>query len=85
MAIKMRLNKKDDAVCDGCGCGRNDALDVFDVMIGDYMLTVCDHCSESLFNKTLRATCYTNGRVKMPKDTRVINMRHRKGIMRPWE
>lgn len=76
MAIKMRTNTKPKAVCDGCGNDRTKSLDMFDVCIGKEIFTICDQCNEKLFNKTLSAECYKNGRVKSQADMEVIKRRN---------
>ena len=38
----------------------------------------CDECNELLFNKTLKATVYVNGRVKSDKDLAVKASRRSK-------
>lgn len=75
MAIKMRVRKVKDIDCEACGCKPKSMLDEFDIMIGDTMVTLCDQCVDTLFNKTLRAVCYTNGRIKQQSDIRIINSR----------
>lgn len=83
MPIKMRLRKSKDTNCEGCGCDPNKTLDMFDLMIGEIMITLCDECVEALMTKTLKAKCYTNGRVKQPKEIRIINDRaRRRGSLR---
>lgn len=78
MAIKMRVRKQKDECCDACRCKPDEALDLFDVMIGDTLLTVCDDCMEILMIKSLNAKCYTNGRLKQAKDIRISNRRQAK-------
>ena len=77
MAIKMRNNSKSDSVCCECGKARKSVLDMFDVCVGDNIFTICDVCNEALFYKTLRASCYTNGRVKSERDMAIIRQRGR--------
>lgn len=77
MAIKMRTTRNEDAICCSCGCDKEHALDVFDVMVGKTILHLCDDCMEKLSTKTLNAVCYTNGRIKSPKDIRIRNERMR--------
>lgn len=79
MAIKMRINKSKDAICENCFCERNECLDMFDLKIGDNeIITLCDECNEKLFYKSLRAVCYVNARVKQPCDIRIRNARAQK-------
>ena len=75
MAIRMRNNKKLDSVCCECGETRKQVLDMFDICVGGNIFTVCDVCNEILFNKTLHAECYKNGRTKTPEDLAIIRRR----------
>lgn len=76
MAIKMRTNTKEKAICIACGNDRKRSLDMFDICIGKEVFTICDMCNEKLFNKTLSAECYKNGRVKSQLDMNVIKRRN---------
>lgn len=76
MAIKMRVFKKDEAICKSCQCTKNQCVDMFEVMIGDERMFICDACMQLLFKKSLNAICYVNGRVKQPRDTQIINARN---------
>lgn len=75
--IKMRVNKKDDSICDICHKSRNQVLDMFDLNINGHITTLCDLCNDSLFSKTLKANCYTNSRLKDKHDIKVIQNRNR--------
>lgn len=75
MAIKMRNNNDSDAVCCECWETQNQVLNMFDVCIGDTVLTICDSCNEKLFNKVLHAECYKNERLKSQEDLAVIRKR----------
>lgn len=77
MAIRMRNNKNADSVCCECGLERSKVLDMFDIGIGDNIITICDMCNEDLFYKTLRAECAKNSRVKTPHDMQIIRERSR--------
>ena len=77
--IRMRTNKSYDAVCKVCGATRKNSLDFFDIAFTDkHIITICDMCNEQLFNKSLKATCYVNGRVKSDKDLAVKASRRSK-------
>lgn len=78
MAIKMRHNNSLDAKCDECGDTQNQVLNMFDVCIAGNVFTLCDRCNLALFNKTLHAECYKNGRTKTPQDMAIIRKRHMK-------
>lgn len=77
MAIKMRNNVKSDAICCECGKAQNKVLNMFDLLIGGNVFTICDLCNEALFYKTLKAECYKSGRVKSKEDMAIINERGR--------
>lgn len=76
--IRMRTNKEPEAVCYECGNGRKRSLELFDVCIGEHMLTICDVCNEHLFRKTLSASCRVSERVKKPRDMDVISGRSKR-------
>lgn len=78
MAIKMRNNTNPNSVCCECGDARKDVLDMFDIRIGGTVLTICDVCNEEILNKTLKAECAKNARVKTPQDRKVLMMRAQK-------
>jgi len=74
--IRMRINKSSDCVCKVCGATRKNSLELFDIAFTDkHIITICDLCNEQLFNKTLRATCGVNGKVKSQHDMMVIRSR----------
>lgn len=75
--IKMRVNKKEEAICDICHKSRKQVLDMFDLNINGHITTLCDLCNDSLFSKTLKANCYTNSRLKDKHDIKVIQNRNR--------
>lgn len=75
MPIRMRNNTNLDSVCDECGKTRKQVLDMFDLQIADNTITICDLCNDALFYKTLRASCYVNGRPKTNEDINLINRR----------
>lgn len=75
MAIKMRNNKDLDSVCCECGDDRKNVVDMFDLCIGGNIFTICDVCNEEIFNKTLKAECAKNARVKTPHDLAVMRRR----------
>lgn len=77
--IRMRTNKSPDAVCKVCGATRKNSLDLFDIAFTDkHIITICDMCNEQLLNKTLKATCYVNGRVKSRTDLQIIRSRQQR-------
>lgn len=83
MPIRMRHNNKLDAVCSNCGSSADESLNMFDICIGKTIMTICDVCNEEVFNKTLSAQVYKNGRVKEPRDMAIIRKR-RNGTYTKW-
>lgn len=74
--IKMRVSKN-DYCCSSCNARRKESLEMFDVCIGNVILTLCDECNDELFRKTLKASCIVNGKLKSADDMKVINNRKR--------
>lgn len=77
LPIKMRNNSQSDAVCCECGDTQNEVLNMFDLLIGGKILTICDSCNEKLFYKTLHANVLKDGRVKSQHDMAIIRRRKR--------
>lgn len=74
--IRMRINKDGAAKCKVCGATRKNSLELFDIAFTDKnIITICDLCNEVLFNKTLRATCGVNHKVKSQADMVIIRNR----------
>ncbi len=77
--IRMKVNKSDDAICKVCGSTRKKSLELFDIAFTDkHIITVCDKCNDRLFDKTLKASCYVNHKLKSKKDLAVISTRKKK-------
>lgn len=74
--IKMRINKHNDSVCETCGEGSSQVLEMFDLMIGSTIHTICDRCADQIFHKTLSATCGVNAKVKSQHDLAIISKRN---------
>lgn len=77
MAIKMRNNTKSDAVCCECGKNQDNSLGMFDLCIGKNIFTICDACNNELFQKSLKASCYIDNKVKSQHDIALINRRNK--------
>lgn len=74
--IRMRINKHSDSVCETCGEGSSQVLEMFDLMIGSTIHTICDRCADQIFHKTLSATCGVNAKVKSQHDLAIIRKRN---------
>lgn len=75
MAIKMRINKNAECICEECGSKRKDSLDMYDLCIAGEIVTICDACNDALFNKVLKASIHTQARIKSNEDIKVMNSR----------
>lgn len=84
MAIKMRNNRDSDSVCCECGDPRCDVLDMFDLCIGGNIITICDVCNEQILQKTLKAECAKNARVKTQEDMKVMRKRANGSYKAKW-
>ena len=74
MAIKMRECKdKESKVCRGCGEDYAHSLEMYDVMIGDLLIVLCDRCSEEMLKKCCSASCKHNAKVKSQADIKKAN------------
>lgn len=78
MSIKMRTVANTEAICKVCGATRKQSLEIFEIMFTDKArITICDMCNEKLFNKTLKASCLVNAKLKSKADLKVIRSRRR--------
>ena len=75
MAIKMRNNTDSKAICCECKETQEQVLNMFDLCVGDTILTICDACNEKVLDKCLKAECMKNSRTKSNKDMQIINKR----------
>lgn len=73
--IRMRINKH-DTVCETCGDGSSQVLEMFDLMIGDTVHTICDRCVNKIFRKTLTAVCGVDHKIKSQHDLAIIRKRN---------
>lgn len=71
----MRINKH-DTVCETCGDGSSQVLEMFDLMIGDTVHTICDRCVNKLFSKTLTAVCGVDHKIKSQHDLAIMRRRN---------
>lgn len=74
MAIKMRVSKdKEKAVCTSCGSSFKVSLEMYDAMIGNVLVVLCDKCLGEMLSKCCSASCKYNARLKSPKEISKIN------------
>ena len=73
MSIKMRVNKEKESECFVCKTTWQNTHEMYDLRFESKLdetrtLTLCKTHVDELFNKTLRASCLYNGRVKSKED-----------------
>lgn len=73
MSIKMRVNKDKESKCFVCKTIWQNTQEMYDLRFESKLdetrtLTLCKTCVDELFNKTLKANCLYNGRVKSKED-----------------
>lgn len=73
----MRINKS-DCNCNSCNASSEESIEMFDIKIGNFQIVVCDNCMNVLFQKTLKATCIVNAKLKTKKDLAIIKKRKRR-------
>lgn len=74
--IRMRINYADDISCDVCNNPKTKSLELFDLMLGNDIICICDLCVNTLFSKTLKASTSLNAKLKTPRDMKIIRGRH---------
>lgn len=70
--IKMRVNNQTSSVCGDCKTPYKNTPEMYDLMISDVKFTLCKNCVDTLFQKTLKASCLYNGRLKSSEDVKRI-------------
>lgn len=68
MAIRMRVNNDKQSECNECGCTYKYTAEMYDLGICEEQFTLCKSCVEKLFQKTLKASCMYNSKLKQPED-----------------
>lgn len=74
--IKMKYDKNQEAICDNCGNSHIEALEMYDIKIGDKVICLCDECNQALFYKCLKASCTLDAKVKSKEEILKINRRN---------
>ena len=73
MSIKMRVKKEKESECFVCKTIWLNTKEMYDLRFESNLdetrtLTLCKSCVDELFNKTLRANCLYNNRIKSKED-----------------
>lgn len=64
MAIKMRVSKSEKCICTSCNNGAKVSLEMYDVMIGEEFIALCDKCLEEMLRKCCSASCKYQAKLK---------------------
>ena len=86
MAIKMRVNHEQSSNCFNCGTSWKNTPEMYDLCIGyqrERILPLCKKCVDELFQKTLKAGCKYNARIKSQEDQ--TRIKRSKQIDLDWE
>lgn len=76
--IKMRVSKnRESSICNCCGEDFKHSLEMYDLMIGDTLIIVCDRCVSELLRKCCSANCRYNERLKSQEELKKAGMIHR--------
>lgn len=79
--IRMRVNNQTESVCEDCKTPYASTPEMYDLMIADVKFTLCKECVDALFQKTLKASCMYNSRLKSTEDMKRIRQSNkRKGV-----
>jgi hypothetical protein len=70
--IKMRINNQETSHCEECGTSYKYTPEMYDLMICNQKMTLCKKCIDTLFTKTLKASCIYNAKLKSPADMKRI-------------
>lgn len=77
MTIKMRtIKNQTNITCEICGNTKKQSLEMFELLLTENIkITLCDLCNDKLLNKTLKASCNVQGKLKTKADLEVIRKR----------
>lgn len=66
--IKMKVNLDKNSVCDECGRDWMHTAEMYTILLFGEKRNICRTCCDSVFRKTLSASCMYNGKVKGKED-----------------
>lgn len=70
--MKMKINRDQDSVCDECRNIWKNTPEMYDLLLCGSKITLCKRCLDNLFQKTLKASCAYNAKVKSQEDMQRI-------------
>lgn len=71
--IKMRINNNSTSVCEECSVSWKNTPEMYDLLLCGNKVTLCKKCLDNLFQKTLKASCAYNAKVKSQEDMQRIH------------
>lgn len=82
MPIRMRVNKDKNSRCKLCNTPYMYTPEMYDLQLANedksVIFTLCKSCVDELFNKTLKASCMYNHRIKDKEDMKRIRLHQSK-------
>ena len=66
--VKMKVNKNKNSRCDECNTLYKNTPEMYDLLLCGEIFTLCKDCVDVLFQKTLKASCMYNGKIKQKED-----------------
>lgn len=70
--IGIRVNSDRESVCRECQISWSDTPEMYDILLCGKKVSLCKGCIDKLFQKTLRASCAYNAKVKSQEDMQRI-------------
>lgn len=84
MPIRMRVNKDKESRCKLCNTPYLYTPELYDLQLANenksVIFTLCKECVDELFNKTLKASCNYNAKLKTKEDMRRIRLYESKRV-----
>lgn len=82
MAVRMRVNKDKESKCKLCNTPYMYTPEMYDLQLANeeksVIFVLCKDCVDEIFNKTLKAGCNYNARVKTKEDMQRIRLANNK-------
>lgn len=76
LAIQMRVNKNKESKCTLCNTPYMRTPEMYDLRLSNnrknVIFVLCKKCVDELFQKTLKANCLYNGKLKTKEDMKRI-------------
>lgn len=70
--IKMKINTDRSSVCKECNTAYHNTPEMYDMLLCGKKVTLCKKCLDDIFQKTLKASCAYNAKLKSQEDMQRI-------------